>query len=285
MAEKKATAFGTTLRELRLAAGLTHAELARRVGMHRFGITKLEYGHRDPSWETALALARALGLPATVFQQIEPRTRGSQKKGLSMRDGQRRVFQAITKAWLNNLDAIEQRVLQIEEEKLRWERREPGRRDWSFEEALLNPLARSACNSPPRGAGLWYPNGLPRKHYEMDALGLFPGYLPVPVEIALVTNVTEAKWIRKINDDTKKLAMLAALPGLQIIASFETFDLAKSASWTKFFNRLYVWNVDPPFVVERKILDAGVMLIKGFEIPTSRDWWEVLSLKQTIAHQ
>lgn len=68
MAKKKATGFAARLRELRLAASLTQADLAERAGLHLHGLTKLEQGDREPSWATAVALADALGVSCEEFR-------------------------------------------------------------------------------------------------------------------------------------------------------------------------------------------------------------------------
>ncbi len=67
MAKKRGTGFAARLRELRIAAGLTQAQLADRAGMHLHGLTKLEQGDREPAWATVLDLARALGVGVGDF--------------------------------------------------------------------------------------------------------------------------------------------------------------------------------------------------------------------------
>jgi DNA-binding XRE family transcriptional regulator len=57
--------LGARLRELRLAAGLTQAELARRTGIHRPNIARVEAGRHTPSLETLSRLAVAIGVPTT----------------------------------------------------------------------------------------------------------------------------------------------------------------------------------------------------------------------------
>jgi DNA-binding XRE family transcriptional regulator len=57
--------LGARLRELRLAAGLTQAELARRTGIHRPNIARVEAGRHTPSLETLARLATAIGVSAT----------------------------------------------------------------------------------------------------------------------------------------------------------------------------------------------------------------------------
>jgi DNA-binding XRE family transcriptional regulator len=58
--------LGARLRELRKAAGLTQAELARRTGIHRPNIARVEAGRHTPSLETLARLAAAIGVPTTA---------------------------------------------------------------------------------------------------------------------------------------------------------------------------------------------------------------------------
>jgi DNA-binding XRE family transcriptional regulator len=65
--------LGARLRELRLAAGLTQAELARRTGIHRPNIARVEAGRHTPSLETLSRIANAIGVSAThVLVSREP---------------------------------------------------------------------------------------------------------------------------------------------------------------------------------------------------------------------
>jgi DNA-binding XRE family transcriptional regulator len=57
--------LGQRIRELRLAAGLTQAELARRTGIHRPNIARVEAGRHTPSLETIARLASAIGVSTT----------------------------------------------------------------------------------------------------------------------------------------------------------------------------------------------------------------------------
>ncbi|HZY88619.1 MAG TPA: helix-turn-helix transcriptional regulator [Gemmataceae bacterium] len=68
----KKTIFGERLRELREAAGLSQQALADLAGMHRQGVNKLEAGDRGPTWESVQALAKALGVDCTAFQEDAP---------------------------------------------------------------------------------------------------------------------------------------------------------------------------------------------------------------------
>jgi len=54
------TQIRVSLRSVRLRAGLTQAELARRVGISRTAYTNIEKGHKHPSLVTALRIARVL---------------------------------------------------------------------------------------------------------------------------------------------------------------------------------------------------------------------------------
>lgn len=57
--------LGQRLRQLRLEAGLTQAELAKRTGIHRPNIARVEAGRHTPSLETLARLASAIGVPTT----------------------------------------------------------------------------------------------------------------------------------------------------------------------------------------------------------------------------
>ena len=62
------------LRRLRLKAGWTQAELARRAGLHRIEVVRLESGQRNPRLATLEALASALGRALTSLLD-EPQAR------------------------------------------------------------------------------------------------------------------------------------------------------------------------------------------------------------------
>lgn len=59
--------FGRRLRELREAVGVTLVELGRRAGMLPHAIGRLEYGQREPGWQTVQRLATALGVSVADF--------------------------------------------------------------------------------------------------------------------------------------------------------------------------------------------------------------------------
>ena len=78
--------FGPVLKRLREAAGISQQELADRAGLNVGGVTKVEQGQREPSWETVLALASALGVTPNEFLPVEapspepaPRPTGKRK--------------------------------------------------------------------------------------------------------------------------------------------------------------------------------------------------------------
>jgi len=61
----KGSELGARLKQLRIEAGLTQAELARRTGIHRPNIARVEAGRHTPSLETLSKLATAIGVPTT----------------------------------------------------------------------------------------------------------------------------------------------------------------------------------------------------------------------------
>jgi DNA-binding XRE family transcriptional regulator len=64
------TKLGARIRELRLGAGLTQAELARRTGIHRPNIARVEAGRHTPSLETLARLAAAIGVPTASVLDV-----------------------------------------------------------------------------------------------------------------------------------------------------------------------------------------------------------------------
>src|SRR5262245_17437070 len=60
--------FGSRLRQLREKASLTQEQLAGKVGMHKLSISKLELDKSEPSWPTVRALAKALGVSCSAFE-------------------------------------------------------------------------------------------------------------------------------------------------------------------------------------------------------------------------
>lgn len=64
--------FGTRLKELREAAGLTVYALAKRAKLTQINIHRIENGERDPAWATAVKLAEALGVSLSEFDALPP---------------------------------------------------------------------------------------------------------------------------------------------------------------------------------------------------------------------
>lgn len=61
--------IGARVRQLRLAKGLTQADLAKRTGIHRVNISEFEHGKIDVGISNITALATALGvLPGDLFR-------------------------------------------------------------------------------------------------------------------------------------------------------------------------------------------------------------------------
>jgi transcriptional regulator with XRE-family HTH domain len=67
MPRHKVQWYGPRLKALREEAGLTQAELGQRAGLVGSQINKLELGVNQPTFATALALARGLGVEITAF--------------------------------------------------------------------------------------------------------------------------------------------------------------------------------------------------------------------------
>lgn len=63
--------FGSLLRRLRLAAGLTQSDLADRSGIARPNVAAYEAGRREPKWSTAERLLAAVGVPPVVDEPLE----------------------------------------------------------------------------------------------------------------------------------------------------------------------------------------------------------------------
>lgn len=74
------SSFGIKLKELRTAAGLTQAALAEKAGVSKGGIANIEQGIREPVWSTIVALAAALGVDCSAFQQSPPTAETEVKK-------------------------------------------------------------------------------------------------------------------------------------------------------------------------------------------------------------
>lgn len=67
MAEDVKRLVGLNIRRLRLAAGLSQAELAERMGVDRGYVSGLEKGARNPTVVTLWHVAQALGTKVRAF--------------------------------------------------------------------------------------------------------------------------------------------------------------------------------------------------------------------------
>jgi transcriptional regulator with XRE-family HTH domain len=64
------------LKEARLRAGFTQAELAKRIGISRHFVLEVENGHRDAGYQTMERWTRALGVEGSLdlFRQLTRKT-------------------------------------------------------------------------------------------------------------------------------------------------------------------------------------------------------------------
>jgi transcriptional regulator with XRE-family HTH domain len=67
MSEDVRRMVGRNVRRLRLAAGLSQAELAELMGVDRAYVSGLELGQRNPTILTLWHTARALGVKVRLF--------------------------------------------------------------------------------------------------------------------------------------------------------------------------------------------------------------------------
>lgn len=74
--------FGDKLRELRDAKGMTQAELAEASGLPVGSIRNYEQNQREPLWDAAFKLAKALGVGCDVFEEcVGAESEAAPKKG------------------------------------------------------------------------------------------------------------------------------------------------------------------------------------------------------------
>ncbi len=67
MAEDVRLMVGRNVKRLRIAAGLTQAALAERMGVDRAYVSGLELGQRNPTVLTLWHITRALGVKLAAF--------------------------------------------------------------------------------------------------------------------------------------------------------------------------------------------------------------------------
>ncbi len=73
--------FSGRLKELRERAGLTQKELAEKAGISQRAVSHYEQNLTDPSWSSALALARALGVTVLAFTKAPSPAAAPAKRG------------------------------------------------------------------------------------------------------------------------------------------------------------------------------------------------------------
>jgi transcriptional regulator with XRE-family HTH domain len=61
------TTFAERLRGLRENAGLSQYALAKKSGLTKQALSRLELGEREPTWQTVQLLAAALGVDCRAF--------------------------------------------------------------------------------------------------------------------------------------------------------------------------------------------------------------------------
>lgn len=59
-----------TLRTFRLDLGLTHKQMAEKIGVHRVKYTKIELGYRKPDLDFIRAFSKAFNLTAEEIERI-----------------------------------------------------------------------------------------------------------------------------------------------------------------------------------------------------------------------
>jgi transcriptional regulator with XRE-family HTH domain len=67
MSEDVRRMVGRNVKKLRIAAGLTQAQLSERMGVDRAYISGLELGERNPTIVTLWHVAQALGVKTRLF--------------------------------------------------------------------------------------------------------------------------------------------------------------------------------------------------------------------------
>lgn len=67
MSEDVRRMVGDNVKKLRIAAKLTQAELAERMGVDRAYVSGLEQGQRNPTVVSLWHVAKALGVPMRLF--------------------------------------------------------------------------------------------------------------------------------------------------------------------------------------------------------------------------
>jgi GTP pyrophosphokinase len=72
--------YGSRLREMREARGLSQKELAEQLGITQVAISGWERGAREPDLEMMVRLAEFFGVGLTEFVEPAPRRRPGKKR-------------------------------------------------------------------------------------------------------------------------------------------------------------------------------------------------------------
>jgi transcriptional regulator with XRE-family HTH domain len=81
MADDVRLMVGRNVKRLRIAAGLTQAALAERLGVDRAYVSGLELGQRNPTIVTLWHITKALGVKLQAFfDEEKPRRRISRER-------------------------------------------------------------------------------------------------------------------------------------------------------------------------------------------------------------
>ena len=76
MAEDVRRTVGRNVRRLRIAAGLSQAQLAERMGVDRAYVSGLELGQRNPTVLTLWHISKAIGVKLkSFFEEEKPHRR------------------------------------------------------------------------------------------------------------------------------------------------------------------------------------------------------------------
>lgn len=78
--------FAEKLSELREAAGLSQAVLAKKAGLSQKAVSNWEQGERLPSWDAVLKICRALDVSCTEFEDCDAGPPPKKPRGRPKRD-------------------------------------------------------------------------------------------------------------------------------------------------------------------------------------------------------
>ncbi len=116
-------ALGRRVRSLREAARLTQEEFARRCGISVSFASLLERGERSPSYETLIAIARALELPTAELFREGPAAESSDASHARLLDFARRAH--LSRPQVERFIAVGRAMFGLEPERPDGEPRSP----------------------------------------------------------------------------------------------------------------------------------------------------------------